>query len=316
MRAATTPASPMCWTTRHARRPLAAPSRTSSPTACSTAARRCTSSPASASPICPKAMCSVGKTRRGVRTDKRRNDMALTRQTLRDPPAMAYSVMRSRKGGHFPVGCFNLDSARGISGFLVRPDVSVESLQAHLNETWLVVTDEETEPAVVPLPCRPALTPLFVAFIQQYMEHSLRVYCVFEDALRGSGDGFLNNRREDPFAFHGDDVYYVLEHDIATPDTIAEGSSETHSAWIQNVFLTHISPDVEPLRPWTEITGWQMSALARNAEAMLVSAFDGVGYVVWSAITQISDDISRQRGVLNLRGGRAVATQGRVAHRG
>jgi hypothetical protein len=213
--------------------------------------------------------------------------MALIRQTLQDDSALAFIRNALSQGRSLSRRVLDSDLGEGRIWTYLRPDVPLDYAQAHLNETWLVVTDDETEPATTVAGYRirrkpRSLTPLFVAFIQQFMERSPRAYCVFEDPLRKASDPLWEKRGPEPYAFHGEDIFYVLGHDAATAETIAEGLRETASAgWIQNVFLILLPSEVGDIHPWTEITGQQMSALASNAAAVLYSAFDGVGYVVW-----------------------------------
>jgi hypothetical protein len=213
--------------------------------------------------------------------------MALTRQTLHADTAVAYLRDALSQGRSLSHRLLDLNLERGRIWTYLRPDVSLDYAQAHLNETWLVVADNETEPATViggyRIRRKPmSLDSLFVSFIRQFMERTSRACCVFEDPLRSTSDPFWKTRRPEPYACHGEDIFYILEHGTATPKTIAEGLKETSSGgWIQNVFLTLLPLDVKEIRPWANISNEQMSALASNVEAILVSAFDGVGYVVW-----------------------------------
>ena len=213
--------------------------------------------------------------------------MALTRQTLDADTALAYLRDALSQGRSLSHQLLDLNLEEGKIWTYLRPDVPLDYAQTHLNETWLIINHKDTEPTIgldgKRIPRKPGyLEALFVAFIQQFMERSQRAYCVFEDPLRKTSDPFLEKRRPEPYAFHGEDIFYVLEHDTATPETITEGLKATASAgWIQNVFLTLLPLDIEGIRPWANITDRQMSALAGNVEAILVSAFDGVGYVIW-----------------------------------
>lgn len=227
--------------------------------------------------------------------------MALVKQTFHGGAALAYVRHALSQGRSLSRLLLDLDLEKGKIWTYLCSDVSSDYAQARLNETWLVVADNETEAAIVVdgyrIRRKPTfLRPLFVDYIQQFMERSSRAYCLFEDALRKTSDPFVTDRRDAPYAFHGEDIFYVIKHGGATPDAIAEGLRETDSAWVQTVLLTSLPADIADIDPWTEITVQQLSMLVNNVEAFLVSAFDGVGYVVWENDVSTTGEMSPLRG--------------------
>lgn len=209
--------------------------------------------------------------------------MPLTRQVLGDG-ASAYLRDVLSQGRSLSHRLLDLDLEEGSIWTYLRPDVSPAYAQDHLNETWLVVADDEIEPAIITdhyriRPKPTSLESLFVDFIQQFLERSPYAYCVLEDELRNASDPFLQ-KRHDPYAFHAGDALYILKHDTTTPDSISRGLKST-DAWIQIGILSCLPASVEAIAPWTEITDQQISLLVNGITAILVSAFDGVGYVIW-----------------------------------
>lgn len=223
--------------------------------------------------------------------------MTLAKQTLHNSASLAYVRHVLSQGRSLSRLLLDLDLEKGRIWTYLRSNVSLDYAQSHLNETWLVVADDETEAAIVVdgyrIRRKPTfLVPLFVDFIQQFMERSSRAYCLFEDALRKTSDPFVANLRDESYAFHGEDIFYVIKHGSATPDAITKGLTETHSAWIQTILLTFLPADVADIGPGTEITAQQLSVLVNNVEAFLVSAFDGVGYVVWEKDVSTTGEMS------------------------
>jgi len=211
--------------------------------------------------------------------------MTLKRQILRDAAAFAYLRDVLSQGRRLSNRLLDLDLEKGTIWTYLRPDVSLDYAQNHLNETWLIVADEEVEPAIVTDSYRIRQKPtsiesLFIDFIQQFLQRSPYAYCVLEDASIDSGAPFLQKRQHEPFAFYAGDVLYALRHGTATPDAISQGLRSTHG-WVQTGILACLPADADEIDPWTEITDQQMAMLVSGVHAILVSAFDGVGYLVW-----------------------------------
>ncbi len=227
--------------------------------------------------------------------------MTLVKQSFQGGAALTYVRHILSQGRSLSRLLLDLDLEKGRMWTYLRSDVSLDYAQSHLNETWLVAADNETEAATVVdgyrIRRKPTfLQPLFVDFIHQFMERSSRAYCLFEDALRKTSEPVIANQRDKAYAFHGEDIFYLLKHGGATSDAIADGLKETHSAWVQTVLLTFLPADVADIDPWTEISAQQLSVLVNNAEGFLVSAFDGVGYVVWENDVSTTGEMSPFRG--------------------
>jgi hypothetical protein len=212
--------------------------------------------------------------------------MVLTRRTLADNAALTYFRDVLSQGRSLSNQILDLDLEKGTIWTYLRQDVPLDYAQEHLNETWLIVAESEAEPAIIVDGYRirrkpTSVIPLYIELIRQFMDWSPHAYCVFEDALRKTSDPIFVARSPQPYAFQAEDVFYVLKHEDATPNAIAEGLKETSSAWVQIIILTSLPEGVADIKPWTEITSQQMSALVSNVRAILVSAFDGVGFIVW-----------------------------------
>jgi len=163
--------------------------------------------------------------------------MALIRQTLEGDSAMAFVRDALSQGRSLSRRVLDHDLGQGRIWTYLRPDVSVDYAQAHLNETWLVSTEIVGNPAVIGNggTRRRFTSPwsLYADFIRQFMVRSPRAYVAFEDPLRNASDPVWQKGRPEPYAFHGEDVFYVLGHDTATAEAIAAGLRSTASGgWI------------------------------------------------------------------------------------
>lgn len=214
--------------------------------------------------------------------------MGVTRQILRSDAAGAYVRDVLSQGRSLSRRLINRDFAQGQIWTYLRRDAPLDYASAHLHETSLVATDEEAEPWKVVhghrIRAKPTnLRPVFVDLIAQLMMRTPCTCCVFEDALAKSTDPILNTPpvSSEPYIFHSGDIFYLLDPDTSAPEAITTGMIRTASAWVQNIFLTLMPSGVEHISPGTEITDQELSALAANVSTILVSAFDGVGYVVW-----------------------------------
>jgi len=185
--------------------------------------------------------------------------MALIRQTLEGDSAWAFVRDVLSQGRSLSRRVLARELGQGRIWTYLRPDVSVDYAQAHLNETWLVSTEIVGDPAVIGTGgTRKRFTSpwsLYADFIRQFMGRSSRAYVAFEDPLRNASNPVWQKERPEPYAFHGADVFYVLGHDTATAETIAAGLRSTATGgWIQNVFLALLPPEIEDIDPWRQIT--------------------------------------------------------------
>jgi hypothetical protein len=210
--------------------------------------------------------------------------MPLIAQTLESNAAMTYVRDVLSQGRSLSRCLLDLDLANGHIWTYLRSDISAKYAQDHLNETWLVSTEAEYEETVSGRRWRgkswTSPFPLYVEYIRQSLRRGPDSLCVIEDALRRKSDPVIAERLEKPFAFCADDVFYVLKGGDVLSDAIGMGLRET-AAWVQTVALCRLPAGEADITPRTEISEEQLAVLARDVDAFLVAAFDGVGFVVW-----------------------------------
>lgn len=209
--------------------------------------------------------------------------VTLTRQALQDRAAFEYLRDVLSQGRSLSQRLLHLDFESGRLWTYLRSDVSVDYAQAHLNETWLVVDHTQPRDRVA------SPESLFVDFIQQHLKQSARACCLIEDALRKADEPYVMKHPHIPYVFYAGDVFYLLRRKAVTPEKIAQGLKET-SAWVQTALLTHVPADGGDILPRTELTDEQLTTLVGNMDAILVSAFDQVSYVVWEVSDRTSEN--------------------------
>jgi len=211
--------------------------------------------------------------------------MTLHRQTLHSQGAISYLRDALSQGRSLSRLLLETDLDRGTVWTYLRTDVPLDYASDHLNETWLVVAEEEVDPAIVRdgyhIRRKPtSLEPLYLDFIAQFLAGSPNACCIFEDALSKPGDSFLETRKSGPYTSYADDIFYVVEHETATRECIETNLRETR-AWAQTCLLAELPDGFGAVAVQRELSTRQLSMLVDGVRAILVLAFDGVGYVVW-----------------------------------
>jgi hypothetical protein len=101
--------------------------------------------------------------------------------------------------------------------------------------------------------------------------------CIFEDSVSKLGDGWL--ARATLAKPYKDEIYHVAASNSATD--IDKAMSQAESAWLLIGALAQTREAIAPRN--MELDEAMIGALPRSTIAIAVSAFDGEGYVLWSA---------------------------------
>jgi hypothetical protein len=102
---------------------------------------------------------------------------------------------------------------------------------------------------------------------------------VFEDSEARPGDPWLSATRS-VTRVYGTEVYHIAR--AITPDGVGDAMSDAESSW------SLIGGLVDRFSGWEHpaedrITDMDMQELVLSTVAIVVSAFDGEGYVIWAA---------------------------------
>lgn len=127
----------------------------------------------------------------------------------------------------------------------------------------------------------PAVTRDCLAdFLLEFMEKSPHRLCVFEDA--GAEPSFSWVQREKPriFTFRNE-LYHVVFSGLSSKEELKTTIAKSDSTWILVGIATSV-PDRSEWMNKTEITSDEIDVLAQRTEHIIVGAFDGEGYLIWS----------------------------------
>jgi len=106
--------------------------------------------------------------------------------------------------------------------------------------------------------------------------------CILENMLASPGDPWLE-RAQSCVLTHGQEVYHVLDGKNRSDETIETALREVESPI---VFVGAIGRQpVNPIavKPGAAISAKQLVAFAELASAIFIEAYDGEGFVIWTA---------------------------------
>ena len=107
--------------------------------------------------------------------------------------------------------------------------------------------------------------------------------CVFEDWMVRKGDPVLS-RVKTPFLTFQDEVYYIILGEDAEMDTIKNAIKETPRIPFSIGIITSQPDELNILSSDENISKAELLMLAERTEKIVVSAYDGEGYLIWSKV--------------------------------
>lgn len=124
----------------------------------------------------------------------------------------------------------------------------------------------------------PNTDPALADLVRGFLAAGAGRVCLFEEALGRPSDPWLASVTV-PFWVHGEELYWV----VTDPDPAAIEDAITRAASFAPPTIAALSqrPDAAPSHG-SAMTEHALAALARRAEQILVGAYDGEGYLVWT----------------------------------
>ncbi len=122
-------------------------------------------------------------------------------------------------------------------------------------------------------------------FLMKFMSESPNRLCIFEDA--GAEPSFTWVIRDKPRIFtYNKEVYHVAFSQQCTEEGLKHAIRTADSTWILIGVATSV-PDIQEWIGKVELTNNDIQELAQRAEHIIVGAFDGEGYLIWSESQQL-----------------------------
>ena len=120
-----------------------------------------------------------------------------------------------------------------------------------------------------------------MAEIKNHLMSGENNVCILEDSVVMAGDPVLQ-KCVTRYAILGDDVYYLLFHDVAKDEMIFRAIRQARSALPILIGLMAVYKEPKQLGSGGSISLVQLEALVRDALRLFVGAYDGEGYLIWS----------------------------------
>jgi hypothetical protein len=125
--------------------------------------------------------------------------------------------------------------------------------------------------------------PQLGVIIQEFLKQGEGHLCLFESAVASPTDGFLSSPKlqELRVLTSEDDVYFLLTRDDLDPEKIDRTIRHATSHLVIGV-LAHLSKEDNFLPVAQKITDDDLKLLAERTQKIIVGAYDGEGYLIWS----------------------------------
>jgi hypothetical protein len=128
----------------------------------------------------------------------------------------------------------------------------------------------------------PNLDDLIVSVVETHLRLERRAYCVFEDAIARPGDPWLE-RTHLALMMSREAVYYLLTSEDANRERIEATVRRAKSISPPLIGALAFLPVDEQLpRADRALTDRDFSSIATQTESVIVGAYDGEGFVIWS----------------------------------
>lgn len=124
-------------------------------------------------------------------------------------------------------------------------------------------------------------TPQVIALIQRFLQTRAEAYCVFEAALAKLTDPVILRQHEQPYFFFDDEVYYFLTGQDLDAQRI-DGAIRAARSYLLTGVLTTTPPGSHTIQARQPITLQELQILVERTEMIVVGAYDGEGFVIWS----------------------------------
>lgn len=123
-----------------------------------------------------------------------------------------------------------------------------------------------------------------VEFVKSYLSAESRRIVIFENANASANDPRLDE--DGNVLIFGDEVYYMLSSKDSDED-VRNSIVSANSLWIHIGILTSV-PDISDWDPKSTLGSADISDLAKRVEHIIVGAFDGEGFLIWSRSDEAS----------------------------
>jgi hypothetical protein len=122
---------------------------------------------------------------------------------------------------------------------------------------------------------------LMMPEINRFLSESSANICILEDSLANPTDPFLQSVKTRYSAFQ-DEVYHLICQPDNNSDTISKTLRQAHS-WLTIGALTSAPEEMGVCAQLGELKLSSLTTLAQKAQEIIVGAYDGEGYVIWTA---------------------------------
>jgi len=124
----------------------------------------------------------------------------------------------------------------------------------------------------------------FVApIIQEFLAKKSENVCILEHIDARPSDTFMKKSKDDPIFTLTDndsDVYYFIDDKDTSIVTIRE-AFDCVTSWSEIVFLSSMTNGLSSLRKSQKIDLENLEKIAKRTEKIIISAYDGEGYLIW-----------------------------------
>ena len=200
------------------------------------------------------------------------NAISYIRERLSDGHALAKALLSE------------LDLEQGIAFTSFQANIDEERIK-HLFEQGGVLPQPPPEQHIlyeggraVPIPHE---DQILIDSIQRFLNKNEGRLCVFEDALRKPTDPSFRSVKNQYFIYN-DEIYYYLSSKDINPVKIKQVISNAFNFYPGLIgIMTKLLEKENFIHEGARETIGQIRALSRNTEKIVISAYDGEGYLFW-----------------------------------
>lgn len=184
---------------------------------------------------------------------------------------------------YLPTSVSDGESRRFTTGGKVEtPTGPAENFVARDGTRWVMIPKAETNLHLV-------------RTIQAYLRGEGRRWCIFENATSRPSDVWIL-AGDDRIRVLGNEVYYLIGKDDAEDEArILKTVRNADSAWRFACAMSSVPEQVHFLEGGRRLKRDEVRVLAERAEKIVVGAYDGEGYLIWSKDSKAEIEASRTR---------------------
>lgn len=181
---------------------------------------------------------------------------------------------------------FNLDNGKVVTylPYYVNQEPTIENLEGGILPEppgeYMMGNDGKRHRVVL----IPSTYDALVDIIKEYLDKGEKRICILEDAIQKPADPHVFDNPTE-ILIYNDEVYHILSGDNIEKEKIDKSINVAHTTYQFVGVLTYMPNEIRiPPKMGEKITLDNLKHFAEKTEKIIIGAYDGEGFLIWSSV--------------------------------